>query len=82
MKPRLTVVALESAIARRGEVAGCVVHSDRGSPAHVRADPPCGPCSHPRTRVAGLVDQEPIVHPGGRRAANLTIVVRSRAFEP
>jgi transposase InsO family protein len=31
MKSRLAVAALESAVARRGEVAGCVVHSDRGS---------------------------------------------------
>jgi transposase InsO family protein len=31
MKSRLAVAALESAVARRGDVAGCVVHSDRGS---------------------------------------------------
>jgi transposase InsO family protein len=31
MKSRLAVAALTSAAARRGEVAGCVVHSDRGS---------------------------------------------------
>jgi len=31
MKSRLAVNALESAVARRGDVAGCVVHSDRGS---------------------------------------------------
>lgn len=31
MKSRLAVTALENAIARRGHVAGCVVHSDRGS---------------------------------------------------
>ncbi|QIX53725.1 IS3 family transposase [Rhodococcus sp. DMU1] len=31
MKSRLAVAALESAVARRGSVAGCVVHSDRGS---------------------------------------------------
>ncbi|MFD5454700.1 IS3 family transposase [Streptomyces olivaceus] len=31
MKFRLAVTALESAVARRGQVAGCVVHSDRGS---------------------------------------------------
>ncbi|AZP14767.1 IS3 family transposase [Streptomyces aquilus] len=31
MKSRLAVTALESAIARRGQVAGCIVHSDRGS---------------------------------------------------
>ncbi|CAJ1511218.1 DDE-type integrase/transposase/recombinase [[Mycobacterium] burgundiense] len=31
MKSRLAVQALSSAVARRGEVAGCVVHSDRGS---------------------------------------------------
>jgi putative transposase len=28
---RLAVAALESAVARRGRVAGCVVHADRGS---------------------------------------------------
>lgn len=31
MKSRLAVDALENAVARRVEVAGCVVHSDRGS---------------------------------------------------
>jgi transposase InsO family protein len=31
MKSRLAVNALNSAVARRGEVAGCIVHSDRGS---------------------------------------------------
>lgn len=31
MKSRLDTQALNSAVARRGEVAGCVVHSDRGS---------------------------------------------------
>jgi transposase InsO family protein len=31
MKSRLAVAALESAVARRGTAAGCIVHSDRGS---------------------------------------------------
>jgi len=31
MKSRLATQALSSAVARRGDVAGCVVHSDRGS---------------------------------------------------
>ncbi|WP_231706787.1 IS3 family transposase, partial [Tsukamurella conjunctivitidis] len=31
MKSRLAVQALENAVAIRGDVAGCVVHSDRGS---------------------------------------------------
>ncbi|WP_407668099.1 IS3 family transposase [Nocardioides jensenii] len=31
MKSRLAVAALNNAVARRGNVAGCVVHSDRGS---------------------------------------------------
>ena len=31
MKSRLAVQALENAVAIRGEVAGCIVHSDRGS---------------------------------------------------
>ncbi|MFS0698315.1 IS3 family transposase [Streptomyces nitrosporeus] len=31
MKSSLAVRALESAVARRGQVAGCIVHSDRGS---------------------------------------------------
>ena len=31
MKARLAVNALASAVARRGDVAGCLVHSDRGS---------------------------------------------------
>ena len=31
MKARLAVDALNNAIARRGNVSGCIVHSDRGS---------------------------------------------------
>lgn len=31
MEARLAVNALESAVARRGDVAGCILHSDRGS---------------------------------------------------
>ncbi|GAB2731070.1 hypothetical protein GCM10027273_07030 [Nocardioides pakistanensis] len=31
MKSRLAVAALNSAVARRGDVAGCVLHTDRGS---------------------------------------------------
>nr|WP_306665628.1 DDE-type integrase/transposase/recombinase [Rhodococcus erythropolis] len=31
MKARLAVTALNNALARRGDVTGCVVHSDRGS---------------------------------------------------
>lgn len=31
MKSRLAVNALNSAVSRRGDVAGCIVHSDRGS---------------------------------------------------
>jgi putative transposase len=31
MKARLAVAALDSAAARRGDVAGCILHSDRGS---------------------------------------------------
>ena len=31
MKARLAVNALDSAVARRGDTAGCIVHSDRGS---------------------------------------------------
>lgn len=31
MKSQLAVSALSNAVARRGEVAGCIVHSDRGS---------------------------------------------------
>ncbi|MFJ8201073.1 IS3 family transposase [Streptomyces sp. NPDC096152] len=31
MRSRLAVAALESAVARRGPAAGCIVHSDRGS---------------------------------------------------
>jgi putative transposase len=31
MKSRLAVAALSGAIARRGEVAGCILHTDRGS---------------------------------------------------
>ncbi|WGY04957.1 IS3 family transposase (plasmid) [Nocardioides sp. QY071] len=31
MKSRLAVDALNSAVARRGEVAGCILHTDRGS---------------------------------------------------
>jgi len=31
MKSRIAVAALENAVARRGDVAGCILHSDRGS---------------------------------------------------
>ena len=31
MKSRLAVAALNNAVARRGDVAGCIVHTDRGS---------------------------------------------------
>ncbi|MCW2787651.1 MAG: Integrase core domain [Marmoricola sp.] len=31
MEARLAVTALQNAVARRGQVAGCIVHSDRGS---------------------------------------------------
>ena len=31
MKSRLAVAALNNAVARRGDVAGCVIHTDRGS---------------------------------------------------
>lgn len=31
MKARLVVAALETAVARRGDVAGCILHPDRGS---------------------------------------------------
>jgi putative transposase len=31
MKSRLATTALSNAVARRGEVAGCVLHTDRGS---------------------------------------------------
>jgi putative transposase len=31
MKSRLAMTALSSAVARRGEVAGCILHTDRGS---------------------------------------------------
>ncbi len=32
MKARLAVAALNNAVARRGDVAGCIVHSDSGLP--------------------------------------------------
>ncbi len=31
MKARIVVAAIEMAVARRGDVAGCILHSDRGS---------------------------------------------------
>ena len=36
MKARLVVAAIEMAVARRGDVAGCILHSDRGSQFHAR----------------------------------------------
>jgi transposase InsO family protein len=36
MKARLVVAAIEMAAARRGDVAGCILHSDRGSQFHAR----------------------------------------------
>jgi len=37
MKSRIAVNAIESAVARRGDVAGCPFHSDRGSQFRSRA---------------------------------------------
>ncbi len=37
MKSRLAVTALDNAVARRGDVAGCVLHSDRSSQFRSRA---------------------------------------------
>lgn len=31
MKSQIVVQAIENAVARRGDIAGCIVHSDRGS---------------------------------------------------
>ena len=31
MKARIVVAAIEAAVARRGDVAGCILHTDRGS---------------------------------------------------
>ena len=39
MKARLVVAAAEMAVARRGEVAGCILHSDRGSQFRARKVP-------------------------------------------
>ncbi|CDO32280.1 transposase subunit [Mycolicibacterium vulneris] len=36
MKSRLATAALSSAVARRGDVAGCILHSDRGSQSRSR----------------------------------------------
>ncbi|WP_457144935.1 DDE-type integrase/transposase/recombinase [Mycobacterium sp. URHB0021] len=43
IKSRLATTALASAVARRGEVAGCVLHSDRGS--QFRSRNSCAPCA-------------------------------------
>ena len=40
MKARLVVAALEMAVARRGDVAGCILHSDRGSQFRAQEGPP------------------------------------------
>ena len=42
MKSRLATTALNNAVARRGEVAGCILHTDRGS--QFRAENSCMPC--------------------------------------
>lgn len=48
MKSSPAVNALENAVTMRGDVAGCVVHSDRGSPAVFNRSKPEGPArSHP-----------------------------------
>ena len=36
MKARLVIAAIEMAVARRGDVAGCILHSDRGSQSRAR----------------------------------------------
>ncbi|WP_372450990.1 DDE-type integrase/transposase/recombinase [Actinoplanes flavus] len=70
MKSRLAVTALRNAVARRGEVAGCVLHTDRGSqfrsrrlvhePAPSRHDRVDGPRRHRRRqRRHGIVLRSP-----------------------
>ena len=49
MKARLVVAAIEMAVARRGDVAGCILHSDRGSQFRSRkVAPRPGPPRHGR----------------------------------
>jgi putative transposase len=48
MKSRLATTALASAAARRGDVAGCVLHSDRGSQSEPKVCPRLGPLRHGR----------------------------------
>jgi transposase InsO family protein len=65
MKSSLAVAALNNAAARRGDVAGCVVHTDRGSQIRGRCDGP------PRVRVAGsrspsAARRRPVLSAGGR----------------
>ena len=67
MKSRLAVDALNSAVARRGDVAGCILHTDRGSQAVFNGSSqqcvvglsvvdrrtPRRECATPKSRVAG-----------------------------
>jgi transposase InsO family protein len=48
MKSRLAVAALNNAVARRGDVAGCIVHTDRGSISKQETRPRAGPPRHGR----------------------------------
>lgn len=49
MKSRSAVQALEIAVAMRGDVAGCIVHSDRGAQFRSRKSP----CPLARHRMVG-----------------------------
>ena len=49
MKSRLAVAALSNAVARRGDVAGCIIHTDRGSQiSQPEVRPRTGPTRHGR----------------------------------
>src|SRR3546814_17200677 len=72
MKARLAVNALDNAVARRGEVAGCILHSDRWSQFRSRKQ------QRALTRH-GMVGSMGQGGPAGDNAAMASVFARGRA---
>lgn len=64
MKSNLAVQALDNAVARRGNVAGCIVHSDRGSRVAISCTEIC---AHPEPARIGRLDEPGQCNGGQRR---------------
>ena len=68
MKARLAVAAIEMAVARRGDVAGCILHSDRGSPIPL-SEGPAGPRPPPAWSARWARSAPPATTPPWNRSS-------------